>query len=258
VSKKNIPVILHAAVLALLLGLAACTTTTTTTPSSSGDPYTTATGSATAPVEKPEIPLDKAVPGISQSVARNFYVVFDGSGSMDERCGEGDQQFSNKLQGAKWAVREFLKKVPDDANLGLYVFDDNGSREDVPLGSGNRQRVLDEIGKIAAGGRTPLGQAIGFGSERLVQQYQKQLGYGEYRLVVVTDGEATDDLYEGVRRARQYRFAIPIDTIGFCMGSDHALRRYSDSYRMASNSNDLARALEETLAEMDSFETFGK
>ena len=86
-----------------------------------------------------EIPLDEESEGAEASLARNFYFIFDGSGSMKSApggaCG-GDQSFGSKLEGAQWAVEEFLAKVPEDVNIGLYVFDRDGRQEVVPLGSG--------------------------------------------------------------------------------------------------------------------------
>src|SRR4030095_10460408 len=62
--------------------------------------------------------------GGEASLARNFYFIFDGSGSMAEslntKC-TGDKKFSNRLAGAKWAVEQFMPQVPDDVNLGLWI-----------------------------------------------------------------------------------------------------------------------------------------
>jgi Ca-activated chloride channel homolog len=189
------------------------------------------------------------------SLRRNFYFVFDGSGSMKDvprKTADSDQQFSSKIQGAKWAVTEFLTKVPKDANLGLYVFDKSGPREVLPLGPNNRTIFLQKVQNIHAKGGTPLGTAIAAGSEALQKQYNKQLGYGEYRLIVITDGEATDNLQTGVARATKNR--TPIYTIGFDMGNDHALRKHSISYRSADSAKQLEHALEQAIGELDIFD----
>lgn len=203
--------------------------------------------------ERVEIPLDDKMPGVKVSLARNFYFVIDGSGSMayaPENTCSGDKSFGTKLEGAKWAVREFMQKVPNDVNLGLYVFDSRGSREVVPLGSGNNQRFLQEIENIRASGGTPLAESIRFGTGRLIEQYKKQLGYGEYRLVVVTDGQA-----DSIPEAALYsiKFGMPIYAIGLCIGNDHPLQRYALSYRAADSSEDLRKGLEQTLAELPNF-----
>lgn len=191
----------------------------------------------------------------SVSLRKNFYFVFDGSGSMKDApstSSGADQSFSSKILGAKWAVSEFLKKVPEDVNLGLFVFDANGVREVLPLAPNNRAKFLQQVQKIQAKGGTPLGGAISKGSDALEKQYSKQLGYGEYRLIVITDGESTDSLNTGVAKAAKYR--IPIYTIGFDMDRDHALRKHSITYRSADSAKQLEQALEQAAGELDMFD----
>lgn len=200
-----------------------------------------------------EIPLDEEMEGAEVSLARNFYFIIDGSGSMESAPGgacRGDQSFGAKLDGAQWAVQEFLTKVPDDVNLGLYVFDYVGRREVVPLSAGNRQDFLNAVNSIRAGGGTPLAASISFAVDKLVEQYKRQLGYGDYRLVVVTDGRA-DKIAEAARYAAHY--GMPIYAIGLCIDEDHPLRRYAVSYRAADSFADLAEGLEQTLAELEDF-----
>ena len=179
------------------------------------------------------------------SLKRNFYFIFDGSGSMGDKCA-GEK----KIDGAKEAVRAFMKKVPDDVNLGLLVFDNRGHQQMAELGA-DKKTFLKEIDAIIAGGGTPLAKSIGYGTDRLVEQYKKQLGYGEYRLIVVTDGEAS-----GIPQAADYatKHMMPIYTIGLCIGDTHPLKKYAVSYRAANNFQDLQRALEETVAETETFD----
>lgn len=203
-------------------------------------------------IEFEEIELDDSEGEVD--LTRNFYFIVDGSGSMDSGPGQdctGSQSFNKKILGAKWAVKQFLQKVPDNVNIGLYVFDNSGQEERVPLGSGNRQKFLEAIEAIEPGRDTPLARAIELGTDRLVEQYKKQLGYGEYRLIVVTDGRA-----DYIPSASEYaiRKRIAIYAIGLCIGENHPLRHYSVSYRAADSFEDLAAGLEETLAETDSFD----
>ena len=190
------------------------------------------------------------------ALTRNFYFIFDGSGSMAESLNQqcrGDKRFGSRLEGAKWAVGQFLPLVARDVNLGLWSFDADGNRERVPLGPDNHATFLTEIRKIRATGNTPLTESIEQGVNRLVQQRDQQLGYGEFRLIVVTDGQATGrPLPQAVNYAREQR--IPIYTIGLCIGEKHELRRYSVSYRAADSIEALKRGLEETLAETNVFD----
>lgn len=201
-------------------------------------------------VERIKIPIDDTLEGAEVSLQRNFYFIFDGSGSMrnppEGACAK-DSKFKTKLQGAKWALKEFMKKVPDDVNLGLYVFDAFGSREVLPLQAHSREAFLKSVDNIMAGGRTPLAEAIGTATEKLIEQYKQQLGYGEYRIIVVTDGIAKQIPDAAVDAAK---YGMPIYAIGLCIESDHPLRYYAVSYRAADNFEDLAKGLEDTLAEL--------
>lgn len=207
-----------------------------------------------ATIKKINIPLDSAVAGSQPSLTRNIYFIFDGSGSMnaapDKFC-KGDKRFRKKIDGAKWAIKEFLKKVPKDINIGLYVFDSRGTYEAVPLGPNNFKKFIKAIDKVRPGGQTPLASSIRKGTNKLVNQYKKQLGYGEFRIVAVTDGIA-----DGIPEAAIYATerGIPIYAIGICIGQDHPLRQWAVSYRAADNFSDLAKGLEETLAETPVFD----
>jgi Ca-activated chloride channel homolog len=202
-----------------------------------------------------EVPHQATAAG-EAALTRNFYFIFDGSGSMSESLNKqckGDKRFGSRLEGAKWAVEQFLPLVSRDVNLGLWVFDASGNSERVSLGPDNRAQFLTEVQKTRAGGRTPLTESIEQGVNRLVQQRDKQLGYGEFRLVVVTDGEATGrPLPQAVAYARERH--IPLYTIGLCIGADHELRKYSVSYRAADSMEALKRGLDETLAETNVFD----
>jgi len=195
-------------------------------------------------VERMEIPLDDPVG--KAALSRNFYFIFDGSGSMGEK-----REGKVKLDGAKEAVHKFMNKVPEDANLGLYIFDASGTREVVPLEAGNRAGFLQAIDAVRHGGTTPLAESIIYGTNQLIKRYKRQLGYGDYRLIVVTDGQANR-----IPEAAQYsmRYGMPIYAIGFYIEGDHPLRAYAMSYREANNYADLEKALEDSLAELPSFD----
>ncbi|MBM2811646.1 MAG: hypothetical protein HW416_2405 [Chloroflexi bacterium] len=189
----------------------------------------------------------------SISLDRNFYIVIDGSGSMSEKECAG--AFATRVEAAKWAVNEFTaRSVPSDVNLGLYIFDSSGSRERVPIGRDNRAAIKAQVDRTTAGGGTPLNAAIQSAVVELARQRNRQMGYGEYYVVLATDGAASDgDLASGgVRYAQQN--GIPIITIGFCLNQDHALSKGSFSYRNANSPADLLGALQETQGEAPYFD----
>lgn len=237
----------------LLLGLAlfaaGCSESPTPAVSGPAAQMTTAAQkpTATRAAEKiTVIPLDSVAKGATVSTRRNFYFIMDGSGSMEDGCA-GEE----KITGAKRAVHQFLQTIPPDVNLGLYVFDQKGEGERVALGSDNRKQLLGAIDAMRAGGGTPLARAIRFGVDRMVIQYKLQLGYGQYAIIVVTDGKAYW-LEDAVKYGAQYGF--PVHTIGFCIDGDHPLRKLAFSYRAASNAQELARGLAEIVAEPATFD----
>jgi len=188
------------------------------------------------------------------SVDKNFYFLFDVSGSMEEYCAG-----KPKIDGAKAAIFEFLKKVPDNVNIGLLFFgvnnDQYGIQEMVPLGMNNKDEFYNKISVVEPQGGTPLANATYFGMSRLVEQYKKQLGYGEYRLIVITDGIASypDDFKKQLIELKKYPF-IALYGIGLCIDGRHMLKSYSLSYTDANNYEELGKALVETIAESEDFD----
>jgi len=186
------------------------------------------------------------------STASNFYFLFDMSGSMDENCSG-----KRKIDGAKEAVTRFMKNIPDDVNIGLMLF---GTRsgddyaEALPISSGNKEEFLKIIDSLQPNGGTPLGEALLASVDKVVEQYKKQLGYGTYRIIIITDGEQTGiDLRQPCNYLARHGF-IGLYSIGLCMKSSHTLKKYSLSYRDANNYEELEQALVEATAESDVFD----
>ena len=188
--------------------------------------------------------------------ARNYYVVLDASGSMTEKGCSGDL---SKIDAARNALAAFAESIPADANLGLQVFDARGVREQIPLATGNRPRFKSVLAAVRAGGGTPLHSAITQAYARLEQQGARQLGYGEYHLVVVTDGEASDGQDPtGAVKVILDRSPIVLHTIGFCIGPKHSLNQPGRTiYRAADNPQQLRESLSDVLAEAPSFAVTG-
>ncbi|MBN1183114.1 MAG: VWA domain-containing protein [Bacteroidales bacterium] len=202
-------------------------------------------------VEEAEIIFDETQG--EADITKNFYFLFDGSGSMEDDCAN-----ERKIDGAKEAIFKFLEKVPDEINIGLLIFgvdNEYGIEEYVPLGLANREDFKQTIQNMEPTGDTPLGNATYYGIDALVEQYKKQLGYGEYRLIIVSDGLATDpdQFEESLLYSRKYPF-IAIYGIGLCLEQEHILRDFAISYTDAYNYEELGKALEETIAELPEFD----
>lgn len=184
--------------------------------------------------------------------ARNYYVVLDASGSMNERSCRGS---GRKMDQAREALAGFASALPKGANVGLLVFDDRGIREQVPLGGGDREPFLHAVRAAAPGGSTPLRSALTLARAKMEEQARRQLGYGEYHLVVVTDGEASQG--EDPRPIVNSIIAttpIVLHTIGFCIDTQHSLNQPGRIlYRQANDLEELRKGLQNVLAEAPSF-----
>jgi Ca-activated chloride channel homolog len=185
--------------------------------------------------------------------AANYYVVLDGSGSMnDVDCSAGKP----KIDAARTALKSFAASVPASANLGLAVFERRGISELLPLGTGNRRAFGQAVAQVRAGSGTPLRSAIALAYDKLEEQGRRQLGYGEYHLVVVTDGIASqgEDPTDVVDRMLA-ESPVLVSTIGFCIGEDHSLNQPGRTdYRAADNPEALRKGLEAVLAEAPAFD----
>lgn len=184
---------------------------------------------------------------------KNYYLVFDGSGSMrDSSCSGGKE----KISVAKKSVTEFISKIPNDANVGLLVFDERGIYERAALGTASRDKSIKAINQVTAGGGTPLKSSIEHAYKSLSKQAEKQLGYGEYHLVVVTDGVASKG-QEPRKIVSELINDSPVvlHTIGFCIGGNHSLNQAGLTlYKSANNPQELTQGLDSVLAEATDFD----
>jgi Ca-activated chloride channel homolog len=175
---------------------------------------------------------------------KNYYIIFDGSGSMA----------GSKIIMAKKALKKFISIIPDNANIGLLAFDKAGTSERANLGS-SKEKILKSIDNIFASGGTPLGKSMEKAYLQLGIQANKQLGYGEYNLVIITDGIASDEskMIEEVEKILS-ETPIIIHTIGFQIGEGHSLNQPGRIYyKVANNFEELSKGLEEVLAESENF-----
>ncbi len=186
--------------------------------------------------------------------ANNYYVIFDASGSMGStECGDGHR----RIAVAKQAIKRFFETLPKDSNLGLLAFSAKGVQQLSEIQPVNAPRLSNLTSAIVAGGTTPLADSMVYAAAKLEQQGQKQLGYGEYNIVVLTDGVANDpkDLRAQVSKIVA-NTPINIHTIGFCIGSDHSLNQQGIiNYHPASNADELLSGLTAVLAEAPQYDS---
>ena len=90
------------------------------------------------------------------------------------------------------------------------------------------------------------------GADALLKARRKQFGYGTYRLLVVTDGEASDRGKVEAFTPDIISRGITIDCIGVEMASRHTLATKVHSYRNANDPESLKQAISEVFAEVAS------
>ena len=186
----------------------------------------------------------------ANKLKKNYYIVLDNSGSMGESgCNGG----GNKEEIAKNAVRAFVGSIPAEDNVGMVVFDGQTS-ERVPLTNTDKvAKIETALKNTSNGGGTPLEDAMRVGMKKLALQAGKQGGYGEYHLVVVTDGAADTNLNDVVNEIVA-RTPVVIHTMGFCL-ENHVLNQPDKTvYKSADNYEALKRGLKDVLTEADSFQ----
>jgi uncharacterized protein YegL len=180
---------------------------------------------------------------------RNFLILLDGSGSMSESQNSGNL---TKIVAAKQAIAAFAKKIKPDDNLGLCAFDSRGVTERAPL-SLDRSAFNTALQAVRSDSNTPLGSAVTLAYSLLQKQARRQLGYGEYYLVVVTDGEADkgNDPRDIVNKITS-QSPVVISTIGFGIIQGHSLNRPGLTlYHNATDLEQLNQGLESVLAESE-------
>ncbi len=179
----------------------------------------------------------------------NIVVILDASGSMKDKF-RGDQTKS-KMDAAKQALQEVLAKIPEGTNIGVLVFSGRNVPNEwvYPLGPKDTNRLIEAINIPQPEGGTPLGRYIRIGANRLLEQREKQYNYGNYRLLIVTDGEASDSEKVAKYTPEILNRQIRVDVIGVDMKTDHQLAQEADSYRKADNPGELVAAVSQILAE---------
>ena len=168
-------------------------------------------------------------------------VVLDGSGSMNDRMSQG----RSRMDVAKTALMSVLARVPSDTQIGIVVFNGVfGGTNDwiVPLGPRD-PAMNDKIDAVRPGGSTPLGEYVKRGADALLAERGRQFNEGRYRLIVVTDGQASDSDIMSRTATETVERGIRLDVIGLDMDGTHDLAAMADSYQPAQNASELDRAL---------------
>ena len=200
--------------------------------------------------------LAQVASGANDMYQDNLVVILDASGSMNDPLKKGGE---TKMPAARRALKSVLSKLPATTNVGVLVFggtDANGRtlKEDwvYPLGPMDESSLARAIDRPQPKGKTWLGKYLKLGADRLLEQRKQQRGYGTYRLLVVTDGEANDAAKVEKHVPDILSRGITVDVIGVDMKKTHTLATRVHSYRQVNDSASLEKALSEVLAEIGS------
>lgn len=201
------------------------------------------------------LPLLFAASAIAQEsdvYHKNVVMVVDASGSM---AGGWSGTGQTKMDVAKEAMKTVLHQLGDETQVGIVVFGRVKNRWIYPLALKNNNAIEDAIDSIQTGGGTPLGTYIKVGADALVEQRAKQFGYGSYRLLIITDGEA--DSGSETRKMKEFTEeivsrGINVNVIGAAMAKQHALAQIvgDHNYRAANDPQALQTAIQEVFAEV--------
>lgn len=176
-------------------------------------------------------------------------ILLDASGSMRDTMSSSSM---SRMDVAKQALAKVVDRIGPNTDVGLLVFSDiegaNGWLYD--LGPLDRSRLLAAIDRCQASGGTPLGEFLKLAADRLLQARQAHRGYGVYRLLVVTDGEANDPELLGAYLPDVLGRGITVDCVGVDMIEEHALAKRVHSYRRADDPASLEQAVAEALGEV--------
>ncbi|MEN1681915.1 MAG: vWA domain-containing protein [Planctomycetota bacterium] len=170
-------------------------------------------------------------------------VIVDNSGSMQTLMrGAG-----NRINAAKQALQTVLDQTPDDAEVGVLLLNPVAGRDWlIPLGPVDKQSTRAAIDRLDARGPTPLGAGMKTAVDALLKSREENR-YGTYKLLVVTDGEASDpDVLERFLPEIAKR-GLLLDTIGVAMGQQHSLAARSNTYRSADDPASLEQAISEVV-----------
>lgn len=172
---------------------------------------------------------------------QNIVVVLDDSGSMG----------GSRMRDAKVALTEVINSLPKDTQLAIYALNagwvypnSNGTITQL-----DAKVAASAVDGVYPSGGTPLGSAIKVGGDSLLS-LRKTHHYGTYRLLVVTDGEATDGNLAYEYLPDIARRNITVDLIGLDMSGQHSLATaINGSYKEADDAKSLAKAVQAVLAE---------
>ena len=180
------------------------------------------------------------------SASDSVVIVLDDSGSMNKIMNGGVP----RIEAAKKAIGAVLKQFPADTKVGLLLLNGDRSKQHwaIPLEHLSVPQATRRVESVIADGGTPLGDRMREGADALLQLREKQI-YGNYRLLIVTDGEASDAKLLALYLPDVLSRGLIVDAIGVDMKQNHSLATRVHSYRRGDDGAALSKAIQEVFAE---------
>jgi len=176
----------------------------------------------------------------------NIVILLDTSGSMSEQMRTVRQ---SKWDAAKSALINVVDQIPENTNIGLLLFNPEDWRYDLgPVNKADLTRAIQSA-QITDRSGTPLGTYMKKGVDRLLQEREKSFGYGTYKLLIVTDGDPTNEPSGLVDKFLPDILArgITVECIGVSMASHSVLKDKVHKYMSADDPTSLTQQIQSTV-----------
>ncbi len=170
-------------------------------------------------------------------------IVLDDSGSMER-----------DIEAAKSAVTGALDAMTDGDRVAILALNAGTIMPFTPVEDA-RGALPDLLRPIVSDGSTPLTRSVEDAQSLLEAEAATVRGFGTFRLIVTTDGQADDsDALEEVIEALAAETPIQVTTIGIGIQGGHVLRREDlGSFVDVANVDALQAALQAAVAENSDF-----
>ena len=178
----------------------------------------------------------------------NMLIILDDSGSM-----------GGQMEDAKTAVIEAVRQLDPDSRVGVLALN-AGAILPVMSAADAARELPGRLHPLSADGGTPLGARLLEAAAVLTMEARRRRGFGIYRILVTTDGVASDgDAMNRNVAGILSQTPIELATIGLGIGEGHALNVPGfTSYVSVESVADLANALNAAAAEQTTFQPITK
>ena len=174
----------------------------------------------------------------------NIVILLDTSASMQEQMKTTRE---SKWDAAKQSLLNVVDQIPEDTNIGLLLFE--SWKYDLKPVDKMELTAAIKNSQITPYSGTPLGTYIKKAVDRLLEEREKSFGYGTYKLLVVTDGDPTNEPYGLVEKylPEVLSRGITVECIGVSMANSSILKDKVHKYMSADDPTSLTQQIQSTV-----------